>query len=111
MRYVELRSGQAMPVLGQGTWKFGERRERRDDEIAALRCGLDLGISMIDTAEMYGEGAAEEIVGEAIAGRRDAVFLVSKVYPHNATRHGVVAACERSLKRLRTDRRAASVLH
>jgi diketogulonate reductase-like aldo/keto reductase len=111
MRYVELRSGQAMPVLGQGTWKFGERRERRGDEIAALRCGLDLGIGLIDTAEMYGEGGAEEIVGEAIAGRRDEVFLVSKVYPHNAARNGVVAACERSLKRLKTDRIDVYLLH
>jgi diketogulonate reductase-like aldo/keto reductase len=111
MRYVELRSGQAMPVLGQGTWKFGERRERRSDEIAALRSGLDLGIGHIDTAEMYGEGAAEEIVGAAIAGRRDEVFLVSKVYPHNASRTGVVAACERSLKRLKTDRIDVYLLH
>jgi len=111
MRYVELRSGQAMPVLGQGTWKFGERGGRRGDEIAALRCGLDLGIGLIDTAEMYGDGGAEEIVGEAIAGRRDEVFIVSKVYPHNASRAGVVAACERSLKRLKTDRIDVYLLH
>jgi diketogulonate reductase-like aldo/keto reductase len=111
MRYVELRSGQAMPALGQGTWKFGEHRGRRSDEIAALRCGLDLGIGLIDTAEMYGDGGAEEIVGAAIAGRRDEVFLVSKVYPHNASRNGVVAACERSLKRLKTDRIDVYLLH
>jgi diketogulonate reductase-like aldo/keto reductase len=111
MRYVELRSGQSMPALGQGTWKFGEHSGRRSDEIAALRCGLDLGIGLIDTAEMYGEGGAEEIVGAAIAGRRDEVFLVSKVYPHNASRNGVVAACERSLKRLKTDRIDVYLLH
>jgi diketogulonate reductase-like aldo/keto reductase len=111
MRYVELSSGQAMPVLGQGTWRFGEARSRRSAEVAALRCGLDLGIGLIDTAEMYGDGAAEVIVGEAIAGRRDEVFLVSKVYPHNASRAGVVAACERSLKRLQTDRLDVYLLH
>jgi len=111
MRHVKLSSGQAMPALGQGTWRFGEDRSRRSAEVAALRCGLDLGIGLIDTAEMYGEGAAEEIVGEAIAGRRDEVFLVSKVYPHNASRAGVVAACERSLKRLQTDRLDVYLLH
>jgi diketogulonate reductase-like aldo/keto reductase len=111
MRYVELSSGQAMPVLGQGTWGFGERGPRRSDEVAALRYGLDLGLGLIDTAEMYGEGGAEEVVGEAIAGRRDEVFLVSKVYPHNASRAGVVAACDRSLKRLRTDRLDVYLLH
>jgi diketogulonate reductase-like aldo/keto reductase len=111
MRHVELRSGQAMPVLGQGTWGFGERGSRRGDAVAALRCGLDLGIGLIDTAEMYGDGGAEEIVGEAIAGRRDEAFLVSKVYPHNASRAGIVTACERSLKRLRTDRLDVYLLH
>jgi diketogulonate reductase-like aldo/keto reductase len=111
MRHVKLSSGQAMPVLGQGTWGFGEQPSRRAAAVAALRCGLDLGIGLIDTAEMYGDGGAEEIVGEAIAGRRDEVFLVSKVYPHNATRAGVVAACERSLKRLRTDRLDVYLLH
>ncbi len=92
-----------MPRLGQGTWHMGEDRGARGQEVAALRLGLDLGVSMIDTAEMYGEGGAEEVVGEAIAGRRDEVFLVSKVYPHNATRSGVVAACGRSLKRMKVD--------
>lgn len=97
-----LPSGDALPVLGQGTWMMGEHRRRRADEVAALRLGLDLGMTLIDTAEMYGSGGAEEVVGEAIAGRRDAVFLVSKVLPENATRRGTVAACERSLRRLET---------
>src|SRR5260370_39092022 len=111
MQQIRLRSGQAMPVLGQGTWGFGERRQGRAEAVACLRRGLDLGMALIDTAEMYGEGGAEEIVGEAIAGRRDGVFLVSKVYPHNASRRGVVAACERSLKRLATDRIDLYLLH
>ncbi|WP_239505532.1 aldo/keto reductase, partial [Serratia marcescens] len=89
-----------MPVLGQGTWNMGDRAGRRASEIAALRLGLDLGMTLIDTAEMYGDGAAELLVGEAIAGRRDEVFLVSKVLPHNATRRGTRAACEASLRRL-----------
>jgi aldehyde reductase len=100
-----------MPVLGMGTWGFGEDRSKDKDAVAALRLGLDLGLTLIDTAEMYGEGGAEEIVGEAIAGRRDEAFIVSKVYPHNATRKGAVAACERSLKRLRTDRIDVYLLH
>jgi diketogulonate reductase-like aldo/keto reductase len=111
MRHVPLRSGQAMPVLGQGTWGFGERRQGRADAVAALALGIDLGMALIDTAEMYGDGGAEEIVGEAIAGRRDAVFVVSKVYPHNASRRGAIAACERSLKRLKTDRIDVYLLH
>jgi diketogulonate reductase-like aldo/keto reductase len=90
---------------------MGEDRKQRRSEIAALRLGLDLGATLIDTAEMYAEGAAEEIVGEAIAGRRDEVFLVSKVYPHNATRDGTVAACKRSLQRLQTDRLDLYLLH
>jgi len=100
-----------MPRLGQGTWHMGENRNRRAQEVAALRLGLELGMALIDTAEMYGEGAAEEVVGEAIAGQRDSVFLVSKVYPHNATRRGVPEACARSLKRLRTDRIDLYLLH
>ena len=111
MRYVQLRSGQAMPVLGQGTWGFGERRQSRAEEAAALRLGLDLGLGLIDTAEMYGEGGAEEVVAAAIAGRRDEAFIVSKVYPHNASRKGVIAACERSLRRLATDRIDVYLLH
>jgi diketogulonate reductase-like aldo/keto reductase len=111
MRTIELRSGQRMPILGQGTWGFGERSKGRAEAVAALRHGIDRGMTLIDTAEMYGEGGAEEIVGEAIAGRRDEVFLVSKVYPHNASRKGAIAACERSLKRLATDRIDVYLLH
>ena len=108
---VALPSGDRVPALGQGTWGMGERSVRRADEIAALRLGLDLGMTLIDTAEMYGEGGAEEVVGEAIAGRRDDVFVVSKLYPHHATEQGTVTACERSLKRLRTDRIDLYLLH
>ena len=111
MKTVTLPSGEAVPALGQGTWKMAGDRGRRAEEIATLRLGLDLGLTLIDTAEMYGEGAAEELVGEAIAGRRDEVFLVSKVYPHNASRQGAIAACERSLKRLGTDRLDLYLLH
>ncbi|MGH8851046.1 MAG: aldo/keto reductase [Casimicrobiaceae bacterium] len=100
-----------MPVLGLGTWRMGERRDRREREIAALQLGIGLGMALIDTAEMYGEGEAEAIVAEAIAGRRDRVFLVSKVYPHNATRRGTVAACKRSLQRLRTGHLDLYLLH
>ena len=92
-----------IPVLGQGTWRMGEDRSQRNAEIAALRLGLDLGMNLIDTAEMYGEGGAEEVVGEAFADHpREELFLVSKVYPHNATRRGAVDACVRSLRRLKT---------
>ena len=100
-----------MPVLGLGTWRMGERRDRREREIAAVKAGIDLGVTLIDTAEMYGEGEAEKIVGEAIAGRRERMFLVSKVYPHNASRRGAVAACKRSLKRLGTDHLDLYLLH
>ena len=102
MRNVTLPNGTKVPALGSapGTWA---QQPRRAAEVEARR-GLDLGLTLIDTAEMYGEGGAEEVVGEAIAGRRDEVFLVSKVYPHNASRKGIVGACERSLKRLKTDR-------
>ena len=111
MRTITLSSGQKMPVLGQGTWGFGERGKGRAEAVAALRHGIDRGMTLIDTAEMYGEGGAEEIVGEAIAGRRDEIFLVSKVYPHNASRKGAIAACERSLERLATDRIDLYLLH
>jgi diketogulonate reductase-like aldo/keto reductase len=111
MRTTKLPSGEAIPVLGQGTWHMAEEPRRRADEIAALRCGLDLGMTLIDTAEMYADGAAEQLVGEAIAGRRDEVFLVSKVLPHNATSRGTIAACERSLRRLGTDRLDLYLLH
>src|SRR4051794_4846294 len=111
IRSVRLPSGRNMPVLGQGTWGMGEDRGKRQAEEAALRLGLDLGMPLIDTAEMYGEGGAKEVIAEAIAGRRDEVFIVSKVYPHNATREGAVAACERSLKRLKTDCLDLYLLH
>jgi len=102
MRYVKL-AGCSVPAIGQGTWYMGEDPAQRAAEVAALQQGIDLGMGLIDTAEMYAEGGAEAVVGQAIAGRRDQVFLVSKVYPHNASRHGVPAACERSLKRLGSD--------
>ena len=111
MKTVRLPSGETVPALGLGTWMIGADSSRRADEIAALRRGLDLGMTLIDTAEMYGEGASERLVGEAIAGRREEVFLVSKVYPHNASKEGTVAACERSLKRLGTDRLDLYLLH
>lgn len=104
-------SGRPIPVLGQGTWRMGEDPSRFQSEVSALRFGLDLGMNLIDTAEMYGEGGAEEVVAEAIAGRREEVFVVSKVYPHNATRQGAVAACERSLRRLKTDYIDLYLLH
>ncbi|CDX50421.1 putative oxidoreductase [Mesorhizobium plurifarium] len=111
VRTLKLPSGEAVPVLGQGTWKMGEDRRRRADEVAALKLGLDLGITLIDTAEMYADGGAEEVVAEAIAGRRDETFLVSKVLPSNASRAGVKRACESSLKRLSTDRIDLYLLH
>ena len=111
MRHATLSNGTTVPALGLGTWKMGEDSRQRVPEVKALRRGLDLGLSLIDTAEMYGEGGAEEVVAEAIAGRRDKVYLVSKVYPHNASRAGVVAACERSLKRLKTDSLDLYLLH
>jgi diketogulonate reductase-like aldo/keto reductase len=106
-----LPSKMAVPILGQGTWRMGEDASERGREIAALRRGLDLGLALIDTAEMYGNGAAERVVGEAIAGRRDDVFLVSKVLPTNATHSGTIAACERSLRHLKTDRLDLYLLH
>jgi len=106
-----LPSGEAIAVLGQGTWKMGEDSRRRADEVNALKLGLDLGLTLIDTAEMYASGGAEEVVAEAIAGRRAEVFVVSKVLPSNASRAGVQRACESSLKRLRTDRIDLYLLH
>lgn len=111
MRRVTLASGETIPQLGLGTWHMGERRADRAAEAKALQLGLDLGLTLIDTAEMYGEGGAEEVVAEAVVGRRDDVFIVSKVYPHNASRAGAIAACERSLKRLKTDRIDLYLLH
>ena len=106
-----LPDGTEVPALGQGTWHMGEDGRSRREEADALRLGIDLGLTLIDTAEMYGEGGAEEVVGDAIAGRRDGVFLVSKVYPHNASRKGAIAACERSLRRLRVDTIDLYLLH
>ena len=108
---TRLPSGEAVPVLGQGTWRMGENRRQRASEIAALRHGLDLGLTLIDTAEMYADGAAEEVVGEAIAGRRAEVFLVSKVLPHHASPRGMVAACRASLQRLGVDQLDLYLLH
>ena len=108
---ISLPDGETVAALGQGTWHMGESAGKRAQEIAALRAGLDLGMSLIDTAEMYAGGVAEEIVGEAFAGRRDEIFIVSKVLPENATRRGTIAACERSLKRLQTDRIDLYLLH
>ena len=111
MRDVTLPNGRRVSALGLGTWHMGEDRRQRTGEANALRAGLDLGLTLIDTAEMYGEGGAEEVVGDAIQGRRQQVYLVSKVYPHNASLKGTVAACERSLKRLRADHLDLYLLH
>lgn len=111
IRTTRLPAGIDVPVLGQGTWYMGEDRRRGPDEVAALRLGLDLGMSLIDTAEMYASGGAEEVVRDAIAGRRDEVFLVSKVLPSNASRQRTIAACEASLKRLGTDHIDLYLLH
>jgi diketogulonate reductase-like aldo/keto reductase len=111
VRTTALPSGEAIPVLGQGTWKMGEDSRRRSTEVDALKLGLDLGVKLIDTAEMYASGGAEEVVAEAIAGCRAETFLVSKVLPSNASRAGVQRACENSLKRLRTDRIDLYLLH
>jgi diketogulonate reductase-like aldo/keto reductase len=111
MRTVVLPDGEHVPAFGLGTWCLGEDPALRTEEIATLRLGLDLGATLIDTAEMYGEGESERMVGEAIRGRRDEVFLVSKVYPHHAGRSDAVSACERSLRRLGTDRIDLYLLH
>jgi diketogulonate reductase-like aldo/keto reductase len=108
---VTLPSGEKVPQLGQGTWRMGESGRAFDKEVAALRLGLDLGMTLIDTAELYGDGGAEEVVAEAIKGWRDECFIVSKVKPENSTRTGTIAACERSLKRLKTDRIDLYLLH
>ncbi|MBC2886815.1 aldo/keto reductase [Ochrobactrum sp. CM-21-5] len=106
-----LPSGRCVSALGQGTWYMGEDSAQRRYEVEALQCGIDLGMTLIDTAEMYADGEAEEVVGEAIADRRDKVFLVSKVLPYNASREGTIEACERSLERLGTDRIDLYLLH
>jgi len=111
MKQVRLPSGEMVPALGIGTWRIGDDSRTRAEEIATIRMALDLGAKLIDTAEMYGEGRAEALIAEAIRGRRDEAFVVSKVYPHNASRKGAVAACERSLERLGTDRLDLYLLH
>jgi len=111
MTTVILPGGEKIPALGLGTWRMGERRRAHDAEVGAVRRAIDLGLRLIDTAEMYGDGGAEEVVGEAIAGRRDDLFVVSKVLPGNSSRAGTIAACERSLARLRTDRIDLYLLH
>ena len=111
IKRVTLPSGETVPALGQGTWKMGERAGRRADEVKALQLGIELGMSLIDTAEMYADGGSEEVVRDAIAGRRDEVFLVSKVWPGNASQKGTLAACEKSLRRLGTDRIDLYLLH
>lgn len=111
MKTVRMPSGDLVPALGQGTWQMGEKPALRKQEIATLQQGLDVGLRLIDTAEMYGEGRTESLVGEAIAGRRDEVFLVSKVYPHNASRKAMPDACTGSLRRLKTDRIDLYLLH
>lgn len=108
---VALHSGATMPALGLGTWRLGERKRQRPAEIAALRLGIERGMPLIDSAEMYGEGDAEVLVGDAIAGRREAVFLVSKFYPQHASARGVIAACAASLRRLATDWLDLYLLH
>jgi diketogulonate reductase-like aldo/keto reductase len=111
MKTVTLPDGERVPVLGQGTWRMGENTRAHKDEIAALRLGIELGMTLIDTAEMYGEGGAEKVVADAIEGQRDRVFVVTKVYPHNASRTELPKACERSLKRLRIDTIDLYLLH
>ncbi len=111
MRTIRLPDGERVPVLGQGTWRIGENRRAHKNEVAALRLGIDLGMTLIDTAEMYGEGGAEKVVADAIEDQRDRVFVVTKVYPHNASRTGLPKACERSLKRLRIDSIDLYLLH
>jgi diketogulonate reductase-like aldo/keto reductase len=111
LKTVLLPAGERVPALGLGTWNMGDDRAARAEEVAALQLGLDLGLTLVDTAEMYGDGRSESLVAEAIAGRRDACFLVSKVLPSHASRRGTLAACEASLKRLKTDRLDLYLLH
>jgi len=108
---LPLPSGRAIPVFGVGTWRMGESARVRADEVKAVRAAIERGITLIDTAEMYGDGEAESIVADAMGPRRDELFIVSKVLPHNASRRGTIAACERSLKRLKTDRIDLYLLH
>src|SRR6266542_5137463 len=111
MKTVALPDAERVPVLGQGTWRMGENKRAHANEVAALRLGIDLGMTLIDTAEMYGDGGAEKVVGDAIEDQRDRVFIVTKAYPHNASRTGLPKACERSLKRLRIDTIDLYLLH
>jgi diketogulonate reductase-like aldo/keto reductase len=111
MRTIELPNGEQVPCLGQGTWMMGNRKDRRDEEKSALRAGIELGMTLIDTAEMYGDGASETLIGEAIAGVRDDVFLVSKAFPQNASAKRLAGSCEASLDRLGTDRLDLYLLH
>ena len=111
MKTLKLLSGKEIPILGQGTWRMGEKASQKQAEIDGLKLGIDLGMRLIDTAEMYGEGGAERVVSEAIAGRREEVYLVSKFYPYNASYQGVIKACERSLSRLKTDYLDLYLLH
>jgi diketogulonate reductase-like aldo/keto reductase len=111
IRTIALPDGETIPALGIGTWNMGDRRQTRVDEIAALQMAVSLGMTVVDTAEMYGNGAAEELVAAALADRRGDIFLVSKVLPQNATRRGTIAACEASLRRLKTDRIDLYLLH
>ncbi|GAB7215875.1 aldo/keto reductase [Dickeya oryzae] len=111
LKQVVFPEGRTVPAIGQGTWFMGESAQRRRAEVSALQAGIDLGMTLIDTAEMYADGGAEEVVGEALRGRRDQVYLVSKVYPHNAGGERAIAACERSLKRLKTDYIDLYLLH
>ncbi|RAW13913.1 aldo/keto reductase [Paenibacillus taichungensis] len=110
-RTIQLPDGTTLPAIGQGTWYMGEKQSSRREEVQALRYGIERGMTVIDTAEMYAEGGAEEVTGEAIKGCRDDVFLVSKVYPHHADRKQMITACERSLSRLGTDRLDLYLLH
>lgn len=111
MTRIRLPDGTLVPALGQGSWRMGERAAARRAEVAALRLGLELGLTLVDTAEMYGDGGAEEVVGEAIAGRRDEVFLVSKLYPHNASRTKLPRALDASLRRLKVEQLDLYLLH
>lgn len=111
MKTVTFPNGETVPALGQGTWMMGERHDRRNAEIAALRTGVELGMTLVDTAEMYGDGASEMLVGDALHDVRDRLFLVSKAYPQNASRKRLGVACEASLKRLKTDRLDLYLLH
>jgi len=111
MKTVQLPDGAHVPVLGQGTWRMGEKKRAHKEEVAALRLGIDLGMMLIDTAEMYGDGAAEKVVADAIEGQRDRVFIVTKAYPHNASCSKLPKACDHSLKRLRIETIDLYLLH